>query len=74
MNDPTQQQRVTNIDIMRAACAIAARTADSRQGPFPDAGFLATAAVGGAVLGGLSWASLAAADESELPMPSKRSR
>ncbi len=35
-------------------------------------GFLATAAVGGAVLGGLSWNRLAAANEPELPMPSKR--
>ena len=35
-------------------------------------GFLTTAAAGGAVLGGLSWASLAAAKESELPMPSER--
>jgi hypothetical protein len=36
-------------------------------------GFLATAAVGGAVLGGLSWTRLAAGDEPELPMPGKRS-
>ena len=34
--------------------------------------FLATTAVGGAVLGGLSWMNLAAADESELPMPKGR--
>ncbi len=34
--------------------------------------FLASAAVGGAVLGGLSWASLAAAAEPELPMPKGR--
>lgn len=35
-------------------------------------GFLATATVGGAVLGGLSWAALADAAEPELPMPYKR--
>ncbi len=34
--------------------------------------FLATAAVGGAVLGGLSWTSLARASESELPKPKGR--
>jgi hypothetical protein len=34
--------------------------------------FLASAAVGGAVLGGLSWTSLAAAADTELPMPGKR--
>ncbi|MHB8902295.1 MAG: hypothetical protein ACYC6Y_26345 [Thermoguttaceae bacterium] len=35
-------------------------------------GFLATAAIGGTVLGGLSWASLAAAGEPQLPMPKPR--
>lgn len=34
--------------------------------------FLASAAVGGAVLSGLSWASLASAAEPQLPMPAKR--
>jgi hypothetical protein len=34
--------------------------------------FLATAALGGAVLGGLTWTGLAAAAESELPMPKAR--
>jgi hypothetical protein len=34
--------------------------------------FLTSAAVGGAVLGGLSWAGLAAGAESELPMPRPR--
>ncbi len=35
-------------------------------------GFLTTATVGGVVLGGLSWATLAGAAEPELPMPKKR--
>jgi hypothetical protein len=35
-------------------------------------GFLATAAVGGAVLGGLSWTSLARAAEGDVPMPPAR--
>lgn len=35
-------------------------------------GFLTTAAVGGAVLSGLSWTSLASAAEGELPMPAAR--
>jgi len=35
-------------------------------------GFLTTAAVGGAVLGGLSWASLAEAAEGEIAMPGPR--
>ncbi len=35
-------------------------------------GFLATAAAGGAVLGSLSWASLARGGEGELPMPPAR--
>ncbi len=34
--------------------------------------FLTTAAVGGAVLGGLSWTTLATATESEVPMPNGR--
>ena len=34
--------------------------------------FMATAAVGGAVLSGLSWSSLAAASQSNLPMPPQR--
>jgi hypothetical protein len=33
---------------------------------------MATAAVGGAVLGGLSWSNLAAASQTDLPMPGKR--
>ena len=48
---------------------------DGRQPPGANVsrrGFLTTAAVGGAVLGGLSWASLAAADEPDLPMPGAR--
>ncbi len=35
-------------------------------------GFLATAAVGGAVLSGLSWTNLARAAETPLPMPPAR--
>ncbi len=35
-------------------------------------GFLTTAALGGSMLGGLSWAALAAGGKSELPMPAPR--
>lgn len=35
-------------------------------------GFLTTAAIGGAVLGGLSWARLAAGSENDVPMPRQR--
>ena len=53
--------------------AIAVRTVPgTRNWRCPRRGFMATAAMGGAVLGGLSWASLARAPKDELPMPKAR--
>ena len=72
MNEPTKQ----NLDDHHAQdniCCHCCPDGGRPHGPTVSRrGFLATAAAGGAVLSGLSWSSLAAADQPDLPMPGKR--
>ena len=72
MNTPNDKKQCTDHQHVGMPCHCCPDNQWHRELDLNRRDFLATAAIGGAVLGGLSWANLAGASELQLPKPKGR--